>query len=160
MYKQFCFEQNTNISVSNTVKTNVFRTKYTPFCFEHSTHIYRHPFPLAHLPDIQLHLQGQLNGRDNKIHVQQQHIEGTLPRMYEKIEELKNVLVERDHQMLGMQHELGSLRNILKERESKIPELQDTLDKQRLLATKQQEEMLFKNNRLETLQVCVGCQNI
>jgi len=147
--------------LSDTLRT-FDNTLHTFFDTLHTVSNTAHTFPdtLSHLPDIQLHLQGQLNGRDNKIHLQQQHIEGTLPRMYEKIEELKTVLVQRDHQIHGMQHELGSLRNILKERESKIPELQDTLDKQRLLSAKQQEELLFKNNRLETLQVCVGCQKI
>lgn len=42
--------------------------------------------------------------------------------------------------------------NILKERESKIPEIQDALDKQRQVTMKQQEELLFKSQRIETLQ--------
>ena len=106
----------------------------------------------AMFTDIQLHLQGMLNERDNKISMQQQQLDKTLPRMHGYMEEMKKTLGHRDHQINGLQQELASLRAVLKERESKIPELQDVLDKQRQISTKQQEELLMKNYRIETLQ--------
>ncbi len=106
----------------------------------------------AMISDIQLHLQGQLNGRDNKISTQQHHLDKTLPRMHGQMEEMKKAMQQRDVQISAMKQELESLRNLLKERESKIPELQDALEMQRQMAMKQQEDLLLKNQRIETLQ--------
>ena len=102
--------------------------------------------------DIQLHLQGQLNERDNKIFSQQQHLDRTLPSMHGKIEEMKKLLDQRDLHINSMQQEIASLKALLKNRETIVPELQDALDKQRQIAIKQQEELAFKSQRIETLQ--------
>ena len=106
----------------------------------------------AMISDIQLHLQGQLSGRDNKISTQQQHLDKTLPRMHGQMEEMKKALQQRDAQILATKQELESLRSLLKEREGKIPDLQDALDKQRQMCVKQHEDLLLKDQRIETLQ--------
>ena len=94
----------------------------------------------AMVSDIQLHVQERLTG--------------TVPRiasMQSQIENMKNALAHRDTRIHNVQAELVNMRAFVQEREGKVPQLQEALEKQRALNAKHQEELLSKDDRLDTL---------